>query len=228
MTLDVGPNASIGSIVAMLTDMQRVIDFAQEVQTILARNEAAYSIIRRRDFGDFIDDPEFGRRFFPSEAFLAMVDGGPLLRSPGFQRAVDAALQERGPLIQIVVTRLSYENPLGLNINFDGSAIARILEVIRDWGPARRQAGANADRAEAEVREARARADRYEEKARFEKQIQETLLRVLTTEELRLGRDQVGAVLSQEVVKSIATLADAGLGLEVLPDEEEAPDFGES
>lgn len=224
LIIDVGPNASVAALRRAFDDVETVLSFAQRVQSVLNRNDAVYAVVRQRGYGDFIDDPEAGRAFFPSLAFLTIWgDGTPFASSPTLQRAVEQLLVERAADSTVRISSLSYQNPLDINFNFDGGAIARILETIRDWGARREQANAQARQANAEAREANARADRYEDRVQFERAMHEEILRSLTTGTLRLSRDQVDTLLSADVPRAIGALLAADMVLEIDDDDTEPP-----
>jgi hypothetical protein len=203
LVINLGPNASFDSLAGITSDLQQVLDFAQSVQSVVDRNDAAYSILRRRDLGPILDDFDFAPGFVRSEFLASLIaSGSPFLRSAAFERAVDQRLAELAEDRVIRVESLQYSNPFNLKIKFDGSAIARILEILRDWSAVRRQANAAA-------REAEARASSYEEDVLFKREVHDVFRRSLATSDLRIGNDEISRLLSPDVQKSLGELVRA-------------------
>jgi hypothetical protein len=211
LSINVGPNATFDSLAAITADLQQTLDFAHEVQSVVDRNDAAYSILRRRDLGPILDDFDIAPGYVRSEFLASLISSGsPFLRSSAFERAVDQRLAELSEDRIIRVESLQYSNPFNVKIKFDGSAIARILEIIRDWSAARRQADAIA-------REAEARATSYEEDLQFKRDVHDVFRRSLAASDLRIGNDEISALLTPDVQRSLGALvrADPEATLEV-------------
>lgn len=216
LRIHIGPNASFDALAAVTSDLKTMLDFAQEAQRVIDRNDAAYSVLRRRDFGPILDDFDIAPGYVRSEFLSSLISSGtPFLRSAAFERAVEQRLTEIALDRTVRVERIRYENPFDLNITFDGSGISRILEVFRDWSPRRREAEANARNAEAGAREAEARASSYEEDLRFKREVHDAFRRALLFGEQRIGSEEVTHLLTGEVQRSLGTLAGADMEVDL-------------
>lgn len=211
ISLSFGPAASYAAIAEFVGDLNTVLDFAQKTQAAIDRNDAGYALLRQRDL---TEDALADFDFWPGSvrgSFLAglITSGSPVLRSPAFQRAIDLRVAELRSSRVVRVDRFEYRNPLDLHVNFSGGGIARILEVIRDWGAERRAANARAREAEAAAREAEARASSYEEDARFRREIHDRVRGGLADQDFRIGREELTMLMVDEVQRSIGEIVRA-------------------
>jgi hypothetical protein len=209
LSINVGPSASFDALAAITTDLKTMLDFAQEVQAVVDRNDAAYFVLRRRDFGPLLDDFDIAPGYVRSEFLASLISSGtPFLRSPAFERAVEQRLTEITLDRTVRVERILYLNPFDLHITFDGSGISKILEVFRDWAPRRREAEAIARQAEAE-------ASSYEEDLRFKRDLHDAFRGALLSGELRIGSEEATRLLAIEIQRSLGSLVKADIKVEL-------------
>lgn len=214
LSINVGPNATFDALAAITSDLQSMFGFAQSVQAVIDRNDAAYSIVRRRDLGPILDDFDLAPGYGRSEFLASLISSGsPFLRSANFERAIDQRLSEVAEDRVIRVERLQYSNPFDVNVTFDGKGIARILEIIRDWSAARRQSIAAA-------REAEARASSYEEDLQFKREVHEVFRRALATSDLRIGNEEIVDLLTPEIQGSLGALVRADIETDLQVDDD--------
>jgi hypothetical protein len=217
LSIDIGPNAAFDTLAAVVSDLREVLDFAHEVQAIIDRNDAAYSVLRRRDLGPFFADFDLSPDYVRSEFLAALITSGtPFVRSAAFERAVEQRLTELAEDRIVRVDELRYVNPLDIHFHFDGGGIARILEIIRDWPARRREAAAKA-------RAAEARANSYEEDLRFKRELHDEVLGAFASEEFRISRDEIARLLTASVQQSLGALVRADPVIE-LQDESNQPE----
>ncbi|MGV3712318.1 hypothetical protein [Pseudolysinimonas sp.] len=222
LRIDMGPQASFGALSAAVADLENIVGFASRVQARIDRNDAAYSALRRRDFGPIFDDFDIAPGFVRRELLAALLSSDLAFRSPSFERLVEERLAALADDRTVRVVRLLYLNPLDLNISFGGDGLARILEVIRDWTPARREAAARArqaeaaaDEAEADARAAEVRAGIYEDERAFRKGLQDDLRRRLASGDLRLSGEDVQGLLTAEIQRSLEAVAKADVVIDL-------------
>jgi hypothetical protein len=209
LRINVGPNASFDALAAIVKDTGVVVDFAQDVQAVVDRNDATYRVLRQRNFGPVIDDFDLAPGYVRNDFLAALLSSGsPFLRSSAFEQAVEQQLTEIGRNRIVTTRNITYSNPLDIHFNFDGSGIARVLEIIRDWGPDRRAANVRA-------RIDEARASSYEEDLQFKRDIHNTVRDALASRDLRIGHDETTALLTTEVQRSLESILRADPEAEV-------------
>jgi hypothetical protein len=125
-----------------------------------------------------------------------------------FGKAVDQELTEVGRGRILRTEKVTYPNPLNINFNFDVTGIARVLEIVRDWGPARRAAIAR-------VRIEEARASSYEDDLQFKRDIHNTIRTALVSQDLHVGHDELAALLTAKVQRSLESSLRPGPDIEV-------------
>jgi hypothetical protein len=213
LSINVGPNATFDSLAAITSDLRTVFDFAQDLQAIVDRNDAAYSLLRRRDLGPILDDFDLAPGYVRSEFLASLISSGsPFLRSASFERAITQRLSELAEDRIIRVESLQYSNPFDIKITFDGGGISKILETIRDWSAVRRQANAAA-------REAEAKASSYEEDLQFKRDVYDVFRRSLGTSELRIGNEELVGLLTPDVQRSLGALVLADVETDIQIDD---------
>ena len=232
LRLDMGPGTSIEALARAFADINALLTFASAVQSRIDRNDAAYGVLRRREFGPILGDFDLSDGPFRRDIVIGLLtaDASPF-RSPVFERAIDERLAALADERIVRVTRVMYVNPFDLNISFGGDGIARILETIRDWSAGKREAAArargaeaDADHREADARAAEARAGVYEEELAFKRDLNNEIRRRLAAGDLRVSRGDVDQLLVGHVQRSLESLVRADLGIEIVEDDPTAPD----
>jgi hypothetical protein len=169
------------------------------------RSDELYRVLRSRDFDEFD---------FPYPPFFALHRGYSLL-SPSTERGLALRLAELAPRRIVRVSRLSYENPFGLNFNFNGEGFAKVIEVVRDWTPDREAAKAKARQEAAKARILEAQASDYEDLTARRREIRSGLTGGVLDGTLRLSAERHAAILSDVTIDSFLRLEDAGLNIQL-------------
>jgi hypothetical protein len=209
LTLELGPEVPFQVIDNVMRDLDVVLSFATAGQSMVDRNDAVYRVLRDGEF----EYPKFFRRdrYWPGDAsfiaFLSSRDGS--FVTPSFESAVARELEELAVDRSVRVEGLSYGSPFVLKLVFKGKFITKTIEIIRDWKTTKRVNDANA-------RVAEAFASNYEDQVRHEQLMRaEAENKVLG--DLRISRDQLGALLTPHVVRSLLTLS--GAAVEIVDDD---------
>lgn len=204
LRFNIGPNASIDTLYRALSDVRQLLSYASQVQRKVDYNEETFRVLRTADYDETIFRyPPF--RYLDPYAFLP----------PSIAPLIAQRLVELAPQRIVRVSRVLYENPCGININFSGEAIAKILTKIRDWKPDHESAEANARIRAAEARIMEAKANDYEDSAAKRQLIRRKFTEGILDGTLPLSAEQLAEVLGDDTIDSYSRLEIAGLDVEL-------------
>jgi len=141
ISANLGPKSTLDDVTSLVVSINELFAVAEDVQSLSTFVE---SLVTLREYSL---DPEPEDSGWAKDT--ALIDEHlAILGVYGRGAPPNAETDEYRRQSHVVVERMQYYNPFAITIDFPGKAIREILEVIRDWGAARRQAKTAAAEAE--------------------------------------------------------------------------------